>query len=220
MRGVLPLLLMGCVRVPTLPERADLLLAEHTVDFADRTWWLRDGDVRAGAGPGWWSSRGAAVVDGALHLSMTPGPRWRGVELMTPLPPGRHTVEVDVEVSLPPDVIAGLFRYRSDTSELDVELGQWGDPGVANAQYAIGPASRPGNVWRFDTKGRRQTHRIAVAPGRVDFESRWEGGDIHWTYEGPDQPQRAAHALHLNLWSVDGVPDGPAELVVHDVRVR
>lgn len=221
MRWVLPCVLLSCARPPlSLPSRPDLVLAERTLSFADRTWWMRADHLLAGAGYGWWSEE-AQVVDGALELQLARSDRWRGMELLTPLPRDTREVEVTVEVgTLPVDVTAGIFLYRSDHSELDVELGRWGDATAVNAQYAVGPASRPGNVWRFGAGEGVQTHRIAVRARTVGFSSTWAGGQAAWVYEGPDQPERAPHALHLNLWPMGPEPRGRARIRVLDVVVR
>lgn len=214
--------LVACARQPLRPpERPDLVLSEQTLSFQGRTWWMRSPEIRAGAGPGWWTDAGAHVVDHALELELVEQQgRWRGVELLTPLPSGRTGVAVELEVeALPADVILGVFLYRSDTSEVDVELGQWGDRTAANAQFAVGPASRPGNVHRFEVPEGPQTFTIDVRAHEVVFEARWAGGVYGWTYPGPDVPSGQRHALHLNLWPFDGQPDGPAKVRILSVNV-
>ena len=55
--------------------------------------------------------------------------------------------------------------------ELDVEISQWGDRTIPNAQYVVQPYYVPANVARFASPPGRVTHAFRWEPGRASFRS-------------------------------------------------
>lgn len=211
---------------------------ERTVEFSGLTWSVRSGE--GGPGPTRWSDDpGSVWVDkaGRLHLKVRKvGTVWQCAEVTTRASFGygdyRFQIVGNVE-AFDPNVVAGLFTYRDDTHEIDVEFSRWGVAGSPPAQYVVQPGSRPGNVKRFrlGLKGDESTHSFAWTEGSVLFES-YRGLSDHprpgqlierWTCTSPDVPKAGGEKLHINLWLDRGRPpsDGAeVELVVASVTVK
>ena len=145
-----------------------------------------------------------------------------GAEVSTPLPTtyGTLVVTLDVPRELPLDVIAGVFIYRDDDDEIDLELGRWGDAGAANAQFVVQPGTGD-RLHRFELPVGGSTHSIAWAPDSIRFASRAASDSIEtWTFDGTPRPEPSgAYRLHLNLWFQGEHADGaPAELIVDAIQ--
>ncbi len=224
------LLATGCVAARA---QSDVPAQALSLTAFGHLWTLRGGDLLEGAGPNYWSnSQDAVSVDdrGRLRLAITNSSKgWRGAEAFTELPGGpvRIRIEVDSPVAdFPPNVVAGLFVYKNDQSEMDIELARWGEPNAPNAQFVVVPAWREGNRRRFHVADRQNTGPsvfvIEWRTGRAHFEATVGGKTTAWTYEGTDVPEPFGHRLHLNLWMMPkgdrSWSRGP-ELVVRSVSI-
>lgn len=221
----------GCAghRPPrTGPHEARLL------DFAGRTWSVREAGQRVSPGPNRFSDRPESVwVDGqgALHLRVVERDgSWWSAEVLTPLPPGPVQVEIDVATdlsALDPRVVFGFFAYSDDRNEVDIEFSRWGFPHRPwNAQYALAPYGE-GEIHRFQiATGADSSHLFDWREDRVAFASQ-QGGRIvqEWRHTAPrvrvmrDRPFQ----LHLNLWLAEGqepMGGGGLEVVVRGLFVR
>lgn len=206
--------------------------SSRTLSFSGLEWHVRAAGT-GGPGPNLWSDAGESVridEEGRLRLRLrADGLTWHAAEVWTVLPEGRARVEVhldEVPPALPPEAVLGLFVYRDDRSELDVELGRFGDPAHPGAQFAVAPQLRPGNLHRFPlpVAPGPSVHVIEWGEEAVGFESRFPGGPpVRWRYEGPDVPEPGGHALHLNLWLAGGrapAEEQGVEVVIGKVIVR
>ena len=118
-------------------------------------------------------------ADGMLHLRLRQQEgRWTSAEVILTRSLGYGTyVFVVRDVSqLDPAAAIGLLTWDDQSvaenhRELDVEISQWGDPSVANAQYVIQPYYVPANVARFAAPPGRLTHSFRWEPGRAIFKS-------------------------------------------------
>ena len=203
----------------------------RVLEFAGRCWQVRGSETPIGTGPNRWSSEHDAVgvgPDGTLRLRARPvGGRWFGAEVRTPLTLEETSVALELRGplgQLDPQVVVGVFVYRDDLSELDVEFSTWGRPGNANAQFAVAPplAAR---MRRFDIDRGTTTVRLGIdwTPDEIRFDMEPDRGPrIGWTYRGDGRPRPRRHSLHLNVWLLDGAAptDGePIEVELRDVRV-
>jgi hypothetical protein len=96
-------------------------------------------------------------------------------------------------------VVWGLYTYKSDTEEIDIEFSQWGIEGNQEGQYAIQPSYRIGNKARFrmNLEGSYTTHLFDWSRKLIDFAS-YHGhrkqpvneNEIiaRWRYYGDDIP--------------------------------
>lgn len=218
--------LVGCSG--TSREPPFFLASEWTVPryfVFGLSWQARDSVRLTGAGPSTWSASAEALAvdsEGALRLRLVRcGERWCGAEISAPVPDRYGVLEVETELAapLPPDAVAGIFLYRTDRSELDIELGRWRDPRRADAQYVVAPAER-WRSWRFELGAVRSRHRIAWSSDEVAF-STCVGSELvaAWRFRGGDRPRPGGHRVHLNLWRRDAwARDAGAELRVWQVR--
>jgi len=206
----------------------------RTIAFSGYTWQVKRGT--GGPGPNHWSDAEESVrVDaaGRLHLAVRPVDGvWHCAEVSTrAFGHGTYRFRLASDVSaLDPQVVLGLFVYRDDTHEIDVEWSRWGDPDRPPGNFAVQPSHRDGNRRSFALPelGQRSTHEFRWLPGRVDFLShpgreRPETGAATWSCTTADVPQAGVDRLELNLWLFRGVPPTdarPVEVVIEAVEVE
>jgi hypothetical protein len=183
-------------------------------------------------GPNAWADDldAAWVDEGGLHLRIREaGGRWRSVELSTVLPPEAVHVEARLVLlggALDAQAVLGLFLYRDDAHEADIELSRWGRHGASSdAQFAVAPYG-PGELHRFTLSAERAESVLVLdwRADRVAFEAR-QGGQVvaEWRHTDPDWNSRDGYRLHINLWLYQGLPplDGkPVEAILREVRVE
>lgn len=195
------------------------------LEFSGNIWVVADSDKkRRGPGPNYFSSSSENVwVDsqGQLHLKLThQRNHWYCVEVSLEKPLGYGSYEFFVVGRIDqfdPRVVVGLFLYRDDTHEIDIEFARWGKMQRENLQYVLQPGQAPGNLYRCEAKlkGNYTTHRIVWKPQHVSFRS------LHGYYAGrpPSNDnliaqwtsRRAYHTptterVYMNLWLVNGQP--------------
>ncbi|MEM6958817.1 MAG: hypothetical protein AAF645_24255, partial [Myxococcota bacterium] len=125
------MLTLGCAGLLPLPPggwRADALI------WSGLRWSVRHGGPRAGPGAMLWDGGPAGVwveADGRLRLTAgRRGGRWTGAEVAAELPAGSlgAAVCLDDPRRIDDAFVAGVFLYRDDRHELDVEVSRWGRP--------------------------------------------------------------------------------------------
>ena len=204
---------------------ASLPLSLRTVFWAGHLWDVHASDVPVGAGPNRWTNTAAAVhVEGpSLLLTLQEDAvGWQAVELSTPVRRRPRAFEVELEVgSLDSRVVGGVFFYKDDTSEIDLEVARWGDPDAAPFQYAVAPADTPDLLHRFEMAAGRSRHRMRWRRRSIAWWSVSADRISRWTLRGPRVPRFDGHRLHLNLWVLDGgTPAGDGELSIRIVGIR
>lgn len=199
----------------------------RVLDFAGLSWTVHAADEPTGAGPNRWSDEeeAARVVEGVLHLQLTRDERgWQGVELSTPLVRRPRRLLVELEVGeLDSRVVAGVFLYRSDTSEIDLEVARWGDASALPFQYAVAPADAPDLLHRFGLPAGRSRHRLRWRRDRILWRSRSGKRRVRWRLRGEQVPRFDGHRLHLNLWVLHGgtpAGDGDGSVRIGIIRVH
>jgi hypothetical protein len=128
--------------------------------------------------------------------------------------------------TLDKNVVAGLFLYKNDTKEIDIEFSKWGNASSGfNAQYVVQPADNPGNLERFsmELSGNYTTHYINWSSSSIQFKSIYghyeeppePWYEIHqWLYTGNDIPQQEENlTIHINLWLYQGNPPSDGQEV-------
>ena len=78
--------------------------------------------------------------------------------------------------SLDPAAAFGMITWdeqgaEQNHRELDIEISQWGDRSIPNAQYVIQPYYVPANVVRFTAPPGPLTHSFRWEPGRAAFRT-------------------------------------------------
>ena len=131
------------------------------------------------------------------------------------------------------NTVTGLFLYRNDDKEIDIEFSKWGEENNQVAQYAIQPSDNTGNKKRFDlpTEDKRLTHVINWKADSIIFTSH-SGGIAEaetmekliekWKYTGPDNPANVDDlATKINFWLFRGIPPidkKDMEIIISDFK--
>jgi hypothetical protein len=215
--------------------------SERTIEFVGRQWVVKSG-CGLGPGPNCWSDSQESVwVDssGQLHLKIREvNGTWYCAEVYTKscTQYGMHRFFTIGQLdNLDKNVVAALFLYKDDQTEVDIEFAKWGeqDPDY-NAQYVVQPWDTLGNRERFlmSLSGTDTTHYIDWGASAIQFKSihghYQEPPDaahlIHeWLYVGDDLPaEEECLRIHINLWLYQGNPpsDGQeVEIIVKDAQL-
>jgi hypothetical protein len=220
---LLALLVFGCSSVRPLPLPPGHW-NRNVVQWSGLTWHARSGNDHEGPGSNLWrSDTGAIHVTPNGYLELVAGGRpWRSVELAAELPPGpvRVTLWINDPTAIDPGLIAAIFLYRDDSSELDFEFGRWGHPETPNAQFVIAPG-RPGQIRRFEAPAASARLQIDFSDHRVCFFYTSAQRTHSFCKEASDVPSPAGHRLHLNLWALPGtVPQRTSRFVLRRALVQ
>jgi hypothetical protein len=132
------------------------------------------------------------------------------------------------------NIVGGLFTYLDDLNEIDIEFARWGIADNDNAQFAVQPAYRDGNIHRFpiDLKNKKSTHIIDWKNDTINFSS-YSGHRSsrpserkiisEWSYTGDHIPAEGEEKVMINLWLNNGLPPSDkreAEMVIRAVEIR
>jgi hypothetical protein len=118
-------------------------------------------------------------ADGLLHLKLNERDgRWTSAEvvLTRALGYGTYVFTVRDVSNLDPAATFGMFTWDDRSAEqnhreLDIEISQWGDSKILNAQYVVQPYYVPANVARFSAPTGTLTHSLRWEPGRAAFRT-------------------------------------------------
>jgi hypothetical protein len=117
---------------------------------------------------------------GWMHLRIVrDGSEWSGAEvsLSRSLGYGSYSFVVQRAPRFEPATVLGLFTYDHlepgpNHREMDIELSQWGDSAIKNAQFVVQPYFVPANVFRFmSPTGVTLTHSFVWEAGRVSYNT-------------------------------------------------
>ncbi len=150
---------------------------------------------------------------GLLHLRITrEGSEWTCAEvnLTRSLGYGTYSFQVRKTPVLEPGTVLGMFTWDEmeagqNHREIDIELSQWGDPAIKNAQFAIQPYYIAANVFRFTAPSAALTYSFDWEPGRVAFRTAREGEPQHTRAVAEHVftsgvPSAGAETVHINLY--------------------
>lgn len=221
---------MNCSSKDKLQEPADTLVnGKRIIRFSGYDWVVESSaSLKQGPGPNYFSNSTDNVwldKEGRLHLRITNrNGKWycAKVTLVNSYSHGRYIFRVDSRVdSLDKNVVAGLFTYKNDSEEIDIEFSKWNIDGNMDSQFAVQPSEKSQNKRRYflNLDGEKSTHWFNWQPDRIDFAS-YQGhsaelpaaADIiqKWTYTGTDIPPDVDEKAKINLWLFRGNP--PANL--------
>lgn len=194
----------------------------RSIQFSGNNWIVKDSnEERLGPGPNFFSSSPENVwidSEGQLHLKITNrNNHWYCAEVSLEKPLGYGTYEFFVNGrfdQLDSNIVVGLFLYKDDAHEIDIEFGRWGRKYGDNLQYVL-QACPPGSIHRYQAElnGDYTTHRIVWKPESVSFRSLHGHylGDLpskyhlitQWAY-GNAYYTPTTEKVHMNLWLVQG----------------
>ena len=203
--------------------------SSKTIRFSGYTWMIRESDIFMGAGPNQWSSKPQSVwLDerGCLHLRLRRTENgWRAAEVAMPLPNRYVRIEAEIEGNLgnlDPSVVAAVFIYRNDKSELDIEFSRWGNPNAPNAQFVVAPPIPASRRYRFHIEPGWRAFNATIDwnAENLHFGVRSQETEARWEYDGVGIPQPSQHWLHINLWPLSEGPQRGEEVEILIRRIR
>jgi hypothetical protein len=225
-----------CIHFTLLGCKKDAQAVSDTIvdgrrilQFSGYTWLVESSaDKTEGPGPNlfsdskenvWFDSRGK------LHLKITQrNDKWYCASLTLLSSPGygKYIFYLDSRIDqLDANVVGGLFSYKSDLEEIDIEFSQWGIPGNSNAQFSVQPSQLANNkkAYNIILSNPQSTHWFNWQKDRIDFASiQGQSSELpsaaniiqRWSYTGPDIPPLSVENIKINLWLYQGKP--PANL--------
>jgi hypothetical protein len=212
----------------------------RVISFAGRDWIVSSSGERTETpGPNYFSNSEENVwVDsrGRLQLKITErNGRWECAEvfLIGAVTHAEYTFRISSDINgFDKNIVAGLFLYRDDQNEADIEFSRWGDSEATAGQFTVQPSDREGNLYRFNAEraGRRSTHIINWQKESICFTS--YRGHSHlpgerlilseWEYRGEDIPAETRVKVMINIWLFRGVPPSDnreAELIIEGFTI-
>jgi hypothetical protein len=162
-------------------------------------------------------------AEGLLHLRLArrPDGRWTSAEviLTRALGYGTYAFTVRDTSTLDPAAALGMLTWDEqgldqNHRELDIEISQWGDPIIPNAQYVLQPFYVPANVARFSAPRGTLTHSLRWEPGRASFRTtrgkNAMAGDVVAQHEFTSGvPSPGAERVRMNLYYFRYAPKPP-----------
>jgi hypothetical protein len=165
--------------VATVKGTGTFTAAPTTLTFSGYEWQVRQAPSDRGGQNDYDPANAWTDADGLLHLRLA----WRDggwtsaeVILTRALGYGTYAFTVRDTSTLDPAAAFGMLTWDEEAldqnhRELDVDISQWGDPGIPNAQYVVQPYYVPANVARFSAPRGTLTHSFRWEPGRASFRT-------------------------------------------------
>ena len=149
------------------------------LSFSGYEWDVRQTPSDRGGSNDYASDNAWTDADGLLHLSLRQSDgHWTSAEvtLNRTLGYGTYVFVVRDTSQLDPAAAMGMLIYDPGSAdqnhrELSIEISQWGDRTVSNAQYVVQPYYVPANVSRFAAPAGRVSHSFRWEPGHAMFRS-------------------------------------------------
>ncbi len=212
----------------------------RVIKFSGYEWIVRTSDdKREGPGPNLFSDSAENVwVDheGRLHLKIVQrNGNWycAGVTLKHSQGHKKYVFYLSSRVDQMDDnVVGGLFTYKNDNEEIDIEISRWSDNTNQNSQFVIQPETQVGNKFRYDMNltTNLSTHFFDWQANEIEFGS-YQGHTLNpendaiinaWTYTGNAIPPANDERLKMNLWLFRGESPTnaqPAEMIIDRVEI-
>ncbi len=212
-----------------------------TINFSGYSWYIENSSgQQINPGPNCWTNNPQNVwVDenGWLHLKISYREgKWQCVELtsLKTFGYGTYAFYVASRVdSFDKNVVLGLFAYKDDAHEVDIEFSKWGESIYHNGWFTLQP--RPyvegRNQRSFDIQqsGDYSTHYFTWSRRAIHFES-FHGhypigsepaGNIIQSFTSNSRVSATGVRAHINLWLYNGLApsDGlPVEVVLKSFK--
>jgi len=109
-------------------------------------------------------------------------------------------------------IVLGLFVYRDDAHEIDIEFSRWGSNQGTNADYCVQPGTAQGScpVWTEPPNIPASHQAFNWTTGRVVFTSTQQGSTTPFyshTYTSTGNtpvPTPSGMVPHINFWLFEG----------------
>ncbi|KAH3757203.1 glycoside hydrolase family 16 protein [Pelomyxa schiedti] len=191
-------------------------------------WTQRDTHgVKSGPGPNYFCAANAYVesgTEGDLVMSVAPDPSdptsrpycCSEVYLSNALGYGTYSFGVNGAVEEFTDVdrniVLGLFLYKNDTLEIDIEFARWGavSPSANNADYVNQPGGTGQiEMWKMTRGVANSTHEFTWTSNKISWVATDDstGTTVHsWSSSVPPIPQSSDElVVHINFWMMSGL---------------
>ena len=177
----------------TLPKQGGSVLAVATIkgagevtarpanmlSFSGYEWEVRQIGSDRGGSNEYDASNAWTDAEGFLHLRLARREeRWTSAEVILTRTLGYGTYAFTVRdiSSLDPSAAFGMLTWddqgaEQNHREMDIEISQWGDRSIPNAQFVLQPYYVPANVVRFAAPAGTLTHSFRWEPGRAWFKT-------------------------------------------------
>ncbi|MEW6126747.1 MAG: hypothetical protein AB1757_06890 [Acidobacteriota bacterium] len=208
------------------------------VNFSGYEWVVKSGSRPKGPGNNWWSENHVWVDETGLHLKVAERHNhWKcaEVKLAKPLGYGKYRFYVDGRIDqLDKNVVLGLFLYKNDKNEIDIEFSRWGKEKSRNAQYVMRDMEVTKERFNMKLAGNYTTHVIDWNDYAVEYTS------IHGHYSRPPKQNLIWEGyfseqydmggelirgipegdlkVHINLWLHNGQP--PSNGKSHEIIIK
>ncbi|MEK7720157.1 MAG: hypothetical protein AAB347_11230 [Bacteroidota bacterium] len=229
----------GCKKETTIVPatvKDTIINGQRILTFSGYSWLVENSaEMTEGPGPNFFSDSKENVwfdQNGRLHLKIiNRNNKWycAKVTMIKSLSYGRYVFYLDSRIdNFDKNVVAGLFSYRTDLQEIDIEFSRWGTAGNKNAQYSVQPSYLAGNKNAFgmNLTGTQSTHWFNWQKNQIDFASiRGHSSSLpsaanilqQWQYNGSNIPTDSNETVKINLWLYQGIPPSDqqeAEMVI------
>ena len=192
----------------TVAELAWTGFGQRVIQWSGYNWLVKNPAVM-GPGPNAWNDDSEAVwVDeqGQLHLKITNvDGQWQCAEVKTKKAFGYGSYQTELASALSgidPQMVLGVFVYKDDTHEVDVEYSAWGDAATpAYRQFVQQPYYQSGNLHAMH--GTSDDAGLTYSINWLSDSIRCAAGDdVHQfaNYTAVQNPH-----MHLNLWLFQGL---------------
>lgn len=176
-----------------------------------------------------WKQQGVWIdPQDRLHLTITKQKgKWycTGLETVNKYTYGTFTWTVASPVyTFDKNSVLGLFTYKNDNNELDIEASRWGYEGDTNLDYSVQPFAKKGHEMTFTVlgDGANTIYQIDWRPSAVKFSSA-QGGKIvnEWNYTKASSIPKTAQNACMNLWLIKPPSDGKnIECIISDFKIE
>jgi hypothetical protein len=192
-------------------------------------WYLTSG--KSDPGDNYWNNTGAWIDNqNRLHLTIVQDKGiWKCTELSSQKDYlyGTFTWTVASPVyTFDKNCVMGLFVYKDDNHELDIETTKWSNAYGNNLWYTVQPSKIEGNTHGYlvpsSIKGTNTIYRIEWKPKYVRFTSMQANGEIiaDYNYTNSNKIPQNPERVIMNLWLMDPPSNGKnIELIISDFAV-
>jgi len=167
------------VAVATVKGSEPTSQISKTLQFSGYEWRIRNAPSDRGGLNNYDANNAWTDPSGALHLRIAKfSGEWSCAEvsLTRSLGYGTYSFVVRDTSHLEPAAVFGIFTWDyagadQNHREMDIEISQWGDRSIKNAQYVLQPFYVPENTSRFSVPSGRLTYSFRWEPGSVSFKT-------------------------------------------------
>jgi hypothetical protein len=161
-----------------------LVTVDQTLNFSGYEWNIRHITSDRNGAISFYDAQNAWTdSEGNLHLRISrQGDRWMcsQVILKSHLGYGTYLFSVRDTSHLEPGATLAILTHddlpAEHHREMDIELGQWGDPKNKNADYVVQPYNFPENKVIFEAPSGRLTHSLHWEAGKATFQTFRDSG--------------------------------------------